>query len=82
MKPRTQGIGMPVEGRLTAYHPVAKATDNLIMAARKKFHAGSRTPGAPVALDSDAGKYELDFDFESVPKLCKRFGLTMTKVAN
>ena len=27
-------------------------------------------------------KYELDFDFESVPKLCERFGLTMTKTAN
>ena len=27
-------------------------------------------------------KYELDFDFESVAKLCERFGLTMSKIAN
>jgi len=26
--------------------------------------------------------YELDCDFESVPKLCERFGLTMSKIAN
>jgi mannose-6-phosphate isomerase-like protein (cupin superfamily) len=27
-------------------------------------------------------RYELDFDFESVPMLCDRFGLTMSKIAN
>jgi hypothetical protein len=31
------------------------AIDKVVMAARKKFSAGPRLPGAPVALDSDAG---------------------------
>jgi hypothetical protein len=30
--------------------------DNVVMAARKKFSAGPRLPGAAVALDSDADK--------------------------
>jgi len=29
-----------------------------------------------------AAKYRLDMKFESVPELCERFGLNMTKVAN
>ena len=27
-------------------------------------------------------RYALDFDFESVPKLCGRFELTMSKILN
>jgi mannose-6-phosphate isomerase-like protein (cupin superfamily) len=38
--------------------------------------------GNPEQMGALGAKYELDFDFESVPKLCARFGLTMAKVAN
>ena len=36
----------------------------------------------PEQMSALGAKYELDFDFESVPKLCERFGLTMSKIAN
>jgi mannose-6-phosphate isomerase-like protein (cupin superfamily) len=38
--------------------------------------------GNPELMASLGARYELDFDFDSVPKLCERFGLTMTKLAN
>jgi mannose-6-phosphate isomerase-like protein (cupin superfamily) len=38
--------------------------------------------GNPEQMSALGAKYELDFDFESVPKLCERFGLTMSKIAN
>ena len=38
--------------------------------------------GKPEQMAVLGAKYQLDFDFESVPKLCERFGLTMSKVAN
>lgn len=38
--------------------------------------------GNPEEMSVLAARYELDFDFESVPKLCERFGLTMSRTAN
>ena len=38
--------------------------------------------GNPEQMAALGVKYELDFDFDSVPKLCERFGLTMSKIAN
>src|SRR5262245_15097353 len=38
--------------------------------------------GNPQKMSLLGARYELDFDFESVPKLCDRFGLTMSKIAN
>ncbi len=38
--------------------------------------------GNPQQMSALGTKYELDFDFESVPKLCERFGLTTTKIAH
>ena len=38
--------------------------------------------GNPEQMSALGAKYVLDFDFESVPKLCERFGLTMLKIAN
>ena len=38
--------------------------------------------GNPEQVSALGAKYELDFDFESVPKLCERYGLTMSKIAN
>src|SRR5215471_15636935 len=38
--------------------------------------------GKPEQMLTLGAKYELDFDLDSVPKLCERFGLTMSKVAN
>ena len=38
--------------------------------------------GNPEQMSALGAKYELDFDFESVPKLCERFGLTMSEIAN
>ena len=38
--------------------------------------------GNPEQMSALGAKYKLDFDFESVPKLCERFGLTMSKTAN
>jgi mannose-6-phosphate isomerase-like protein (cupin superfamily) len=38
--------------------------------------------GNPGKMSALGARYELDFDFESVPKLCERFGLTMSKTAN
>ena len=38
--------------------------------------------GDPEQMSALGAKYELDFDFESVPKLCERFGLTVSKVAS
>jgi mannose-6-phosphate isomerase-like protein (cupin superfamily) len=38
--------------------------------------------GNPEHMSALGAKYELDFDFESVPKLCERFGLKMSKIAN
>ena len=38
--------------------------------------------GNPEQMSALAARYDLDFDFESVPKLCERFGLTMSKTAN
>ena len=38
--------------------------------------------GNPEQMSALGARYELDFDFESVPTLCERFGLTMTKTAN
>ena len=38
--------------------------------------------GNPEQMSALGARYELDFDFESVPKLCERFGLTMSKIAN
>ncbi len=37
--------------------------------------------GNPEQMSVLAAKYELDLDFDSVPKLCERFGLTMSSVA-
>ena len=38
--------------------------------------------GNPEQMSALGAKYELEFDFESVPKVCERFGLTMSKIAN
>ena len=38
--------------------------------------------GNPEQMSALGAKYELDFDFDSVLKLCERFGLTMSKIAN
>jgi mannose-6-phosphate isomerase-like protein (cupin superfamily) len=38
--------------------------------------------GNPEQMLALGAKYELDFDFDSVPMLCERFGLTMSKTAN
>ncbi len=38
--------------------------------------------GNPEQMSALGAKYELDFDFESVPKLCERFGLTVSRIAN
>ena len=37
--------------------------------------------GNPEQMTALGAKYELDFDFDSVPKLCERFGLTMSRIA-
>ncbi len=37
--------------------------------------AGAGAPD-PAAIESLAGEYGIDFDFDSVPVLCERFGLT------
>ncbi len=36
--------------------------------------------GKPEQMVALGARYELDFDFESVPNLCERFGLTMPKL--
>jgi mannose-6-phosphate isomerase-like protein (cupin superfamily) len=38
--------------------------------------------GNPERMSALGAKYQLDFDFESVPRLCERFGLTVSKIAN
>lgn len=38
--------------------------------------------GNPEQMSALGAKYELDFDFESVPTLCERFRLTMSRIAN
>ncbi len=38
--------------------------------------------GNPEQMSALGAKYELDFDFESVSKLCGRFGLTMSRIAS
>ena len=38
--------------------------------------------GNPEQMSALGAQYELDFDFESVPQLCERFGLTVSKIAN
>jgi hypothetical protein len=38
--------------------------------------------GNPEQMLALGAKYDLDFDFDSVPKLCERFGLTMSKIAS
>ena len=46
------------------------------------FRALTTAWGNPEQMSALGAKYELDFDFESVPKLCERFGLTMSRIAN
>jgi hypothetical protein len=38
--------------------------------------------GNPEQMSALGARYELDFDFDSVPTLCERFGLTMSRIAN
>lgn len=38
--------------------------------------------GNPELMLPLCARYELDMDMESVPQLCERFGLTMSKIAN
>lgn len=38
--------------------------------------------GDPENMSALASRYELDLQMDSVPELCERFGLTMSKVAN
>ena len=38
--------------------------------------------GNPEQMTALGARYELDFDFDSVSKLCERFGLAMSKTTN
>jgi mannose-6-phosphate isomerase-like protein (cupin superfamily) len=38
--------------------------------------------GNPEQMSALGTKYELDFDFASVPRLCERFGLTMSNIVS